>query len=127
MKLKITIDGETYEVEVNASEPEAAAPDATNPASVNVGSPKLRVPASAAAPVTTSKAVTAAEPVNEERVCRSPVTGVSVPWPLRLGKACRRATLCTNITVPLAGRIAAIRVNQDDPVPAGQIVAEFEA
>ena len=32
----------------------------------------------------------------------------------------------TNITAPVAGKVAAIKVNQGDSVQAGQVVVEFE-
>jgi biotin carboxyl carrier protein len=32
----------------------------------------------------------------------------------------------TNITSPVAGKIAAIKVEPGEPVQAGQVVAEFE-
>ena len=50
MKLNITIDGKTYEVEVDAAEPESPAGAPHNLSGLNIGSAPLRVPA-AAAPV----------------------------------------------------------------------------
>src|ERR1039458_8376226 len=72
MKLNITIDGKTYEVEVDAAEPGPPAAVPYSAGGLNIGSAPLRVPASAApaAPPAESK------PVKEDKVCRSPVSGV---------------------------------------------------
>ena len=101
MKLNIKMDGKTYEVKVDAAEPEPPAAAAHNLSGLNGGSSLLRVPAAAspAAPAADSKLV------NEEKVCSSPVSG---------------------IVARVARRIAAIGVNQGDGVQAGQLVVEFE-
>ena len=128
MKLNITIDGKTYEVEVEAAEPEA--PAGQNFSGVNIGSAPLRVPASApAAPAPVGPAV------NEDKVCRSPVSGIVVRITAQVGQTLQPGDILlvleamkmeTNITAPSAGKIAAIRVNQGDGVQAGQVVVEFE-
>ena len=129
MKLIITIDGKTYEVDVEASEPDAPAPHTAS--GFNVSSAPLRVPASAApvAPPPDSN------PVNEAKVCRSPVSGIVVRVAARVGQSLQPGDILlvleamkmeTNITAPLAGKIATIRVGQGDSVQAGQVVVEFE-
>jgi methylmalonyl-CoA carboxyltransferase small subunit len=131
MKLNITIDGKTYEVEVDAAETESPAALSPNLSGLNVGSAPLRVPAGAApvAPPADSK------PVNEEKVCRSPVSGIVVRVAAQVGQSLQPGDILlvleamkmeTNITAPSAGKIAAIRVNQGDSVQAGQVVVEFE-
>jgi len=131
MKLNIKIDEKTYEVEVDVAEPES--PAAPNHLSgMNIGSAPLRVPASAApaAPVVDAK------PVNEEKVCRSPVSGIVVRVAAQVGQSLQPGDILlvleamkmeTNITAPSAGKIATIRVNQGDSVQAGQVVVEFES
>jgi methylmalonyl-CoA carboxyltransferase small subunit len=131
MKLNITIDGKTYEVEVDAAEPGPPAAVPYSAGGLNIGSAPLRVPASAApaAPPAESK------PVKEDKVCRSPVSGVVVRVAAQVGQSLQTGDILvvleamkmeTNITVPGPGRIAAIAVTQGDGVQAGQIVAEFE-
>ena len=131
MKLNITIDGKTYEVEVDAAEPESPAAVPYSAGGLNIGSAPLRVPASAApaAPPVDSK------PVKEDKVCRSPVSGVVVRVAAQVGQSLQTGDILivleamkmeTNITAPGPGRIAAIAVNQGDGVQAGQVVAEFE-
>ena len=125
MKLNIKIDDKTYEVEVEAAEPES-------PAAVphNLASAPPRVPAVAppAAPPAESK------PENEQKVCRSPVSGIVVRVAAQVGQSLQPGDILlvleamkmeTNITAPSAGKLAAIRVNQGDSVQAGQVVAEF--
>jgi methylmalonyl-CoA carboxyltransferase 1.3S subunit len=123
VKLKITVDGETYEVDVEAVEPEAApAPPrdyVTRPA-------PIRVPAEPTRP---------AAPAAEEKVCRSPISGVVVRIAVQPGQTLQVGDILlvleamkmeTNITSPVAGKIAAIKVGQGDAVHAGEVVAEFE-
>ena len=128
MKLNITIDDKTYEVEVEAAEPEAPAAPQYNMTGLSIGSAPLRVPA-AAAPHAESA------PANEEKVCRSPVSGIVVRVAAQVGQTLQKGDILivleaikmeTNITAPLPGKIASIRVKQGDSVQGGQIVLEFE-
>jgi methylmalonyl-CoA carboxyltransferase small subunit len=131
MKLNITIDGKTFEVEVDAAEPEPAAPAPYHLSGVSIGSAAPRVPA-AAAPVGPPAG---SAPVNEEKVCRSPVSGVVVRVAAQVGQTLQTGDILvvleamkmeTNITAPAAGKIASIAVKQGDGVQAGQVVLEFE-
>lgn len=126
MKLKITIENKTYEVDVEASEPEAPAPP---PRGYSVESAPLRVPAAAPAPVAPSG------PVNEEKVCRSPISGIVVRVAAQPGQSIQTGDILlvleamkmeTNITAPLAGKIASIKVSAGDSVQAGMVLVEFE-
>ncbi len=132
MKLNITIDGKTYEVDVDAAEPESPATTPQNVSGVNIGSAAPRVPAGAAPAAPPADST----PVNEDKVCRSPVSGIVVRVAAQVGQSLQPGDILlvleamkmeTNITAPSAGKIAAIRVNQGDSVQAGQIVAEFES
>ena len=131
MKLNITIDGKTFEVEVEAAEPETPANLPRNLGGLNLGSAPLRVPAGAApvAPPADSK------PVDEAKVCRSPVSGVVVRVAAQVGQSLQTGDILlvleamkmeTNITAPGPGKIAGISVNQGDAVQVGQVVVEFE-
>ena len=134
MKLNITIDGKTYEVEVEAAEPESPAAAPHNLGGLNIGSAPLRVPASSA-PAPPAAPPAGSQPVNEEKVCRSPVSGIVVRLAAQVGQTLQTGDILlvleamkmeTNITAPSPGKIAAIRVNQGDSVQAGQVVVEFE-
>lgn len=81
------------------------------------------------APVTNDAAV------DEAKVCRSPVSGIVVRLIAQSGQhlqvgdplmVLEAMKMETNITAPIAGRIAALRVAQGDNVQSGQIVVEFE-
>jgi methylmalonyl-CoA carboxyltransferase small subunit len=129
MKLNITIDEKTYEVEVDAAEPES--PAAQNLTGLGIGSAPPRVPAAAPAAPPAE-----ASPVKEEKVCRSPVSGIVVQVLAQVGQSLQPGDILlvleamkmeTNITAPTAGKIAAIRVGQGDSVQAGQVVVEYES
>ena len=73
--------------------------------------------------------------VDESKVCRSPVSGIVVRLIAQPGQnlqvgdplmVLEAMKMETNITAPIAGRIAALRVAQGDNVQSGQIVVEFE-
>ena len=128
MKLTITINNKTYEVDVEAVEPEAPAPRvpmALDPAPV-------RVPA---APTTSVPKPVDAAPVNEEKVARSPISGIVVRATARPGQSLQVGDVLlvleamkmeTSVTSPVAGRIKAINVAPGDSVQNGQVVVEFE-
>ena len=126
MKLKITIDGKTYEVEVEAVESETPA---TAPRGYVLQPAPLRVPAS---PIAAPPATVA---VNEERVCRSPVSGIVVRIAVQPGQTLQVGDILlvleamkmeTNITAPVPGKVAVIKVDPGESVQAGQILVEFE-
>ena len=130
MKLNIKIDDKTYEVEVEAAEPEAPVVP-QHLSGLSVGSAPVRVPAVAPAGAPPASA----GPVNEDKVCRSPVSGIVVRLAAQVGQQIQTGDLLivleamkmeTNITAPSAGKVAAISVNQGDSVQAGQVVVEFE-
>jgi methylmalonyl-CoA carboxyltransferase small subunit len=125
MKLNIKIGDKTYEVDVEAAEPEAPAAVPLNVGGLNI--------APAAVPVSP---LAASRAENEEKVCRSPVSGIVVRVAAQVGQSLQAGDILlvleamkmeTNITAPSAGRVATIRVNQGDSVQAGQVVVEFES
>jgi methylmalonyl-CoA carboxyltransferase 1.3S subunit len=128
VKLKITIDQKTYEVDVEASEPETYAQP---PRGYSVEPAAVRLPASAPmAP----KPVESGN-VDEGKVARSPVTGTVVKVSAQPGQTLQAGDVLlvleamkmeTNITAPNAGKVAAIKVAAGDSVQAGQVVVEFE-
>ena len=127
MKLKITIDEKTFEVDVEAVEPETrSAP----PRGYAVEPAPVRMPAVAPAAAPRSE-----EPVNEEKVCRSPVTGIVVRLVAQQGQSIQPGDVLlvleamkmeTNITAPLSGKVSAMKVQPGDAVQSGQVVVEFE-
>jgi methylmalonyl-CoA carboxyltransferase small subunit len=80
-------------------------------------------------------ASTSAAPVNEDKVCRSPVSGVVVRLIAQSGQhlqvgdplmVLEAMKMETNISAPIAGRIKALKIAQGDNVQSGQVVVEFE-
>lgn len=129
MKLKITIDNKTYEVDVEASEPEPPRPQL--PPSYMIQPGAARVPA-APAP---AAAAAAGGPVNEDKVCRSPINGIVVKVLAQAGQQIQTGdTLLvleamkmeTNITAPIAGKVARVNVSAGDSVQSGAVLVEFE-
>ncbi|MBP7441471.1 MAG: biotin/lipoyl-binding protein [Thauera sp.] len=127
MKLRITLNDKTFEVDVEVAEADTAA----LPPAYPIGSAVLSgsVAGAPPAPVTNDAAV------DEAKVCRSPVSGIVVRLIAQSGQhlqvgdplmVLEAMKMETNITAPIAGRIAALRVAQGDNVQSGQIVVEFE-
>ncbi len=126
MKLKITIDSKNYEVDVEVAEPEAAgAPPRFHQ---SVESSAARFVAVAAPPVDTT-------PVNEDKVCRSPVSGIVASVSAKEGQSLNvgdellvleAMKMETQVTASASGRVASVKVKAGDSVQAGQVLVEFE-
>ena len=137
MRLKISVDGKTYEVDVEVAEQEhpiygVGAYTAMSPVRVPAPMPAAAgpgiVPAAAAGEVP-------AAPVNEEKVCRSPISGIVTRITAQSGQhiqpedpilVLEAMKMETAITAPMAGKIKTINVNAGDSVQGGQILVEFE-
>lgn len=127
MKLRITLNDKTFEVDVEVAEADTAA----LPPAYPIGSAVLSGSVASATPAP----VAHDDAVDEARVCRSPVSGIVVRLIAQPGQQLQvgdplmvleAMKMETNITAPIAGRIAALRVAQGDNVQSGQIVVEFE-
>jgi methylmalonyl-CoA carboxyltransferase small subunit len=131
LKLQISIDGKTYEAEVEVLEDDAMArqphygPSHTPPAAAH--------PAPAAA--AQAQAPAAEEAVDEKKVCRSPVQGIVMKVNVAPGQAVQAndpimvleaMKMETNVTAHGAGTVKNVRVAQGDSVKVNQIVVEFE-
>lgn len=130
MKYRLTIDGKTYEVELEPIEPEVHRPDqhAILPAVM----PRATFPPPGAAPVAPASGGPA---VDESKVCRSPVAGVVVKVAAQVGQSIQAndalmvleaMKMETTITSPVAGKVAKVNAAVGDSVQAGQILVEFE-
>ena len=127
MKLNITVDGATYEVEVEASEPERVFP---------IVGPQTHVTMPAAASAIARPAPTGNESVaDESKVCRSPVNGTVVRVVAEAGQAMQvgdallvleAMKMETNITAPLDAKVASVNAKVGDAVKTGQVLVEFE-
>ncbi|MGA2740834.1 MAG: biotin/lipoyl-containing protein [Bryobacteraceae bacterium] len=132
MKLRITVDQKTYEVDVEVAEDDRApaSPSHTyipsTPTALPSGPPQASAAARAAAPDSN---------VAEDKVCRSPVAGVVVRVNAQPGQQIQAndpllvleaMKMETNITSPAPGKIKAINANVGDGVQMGQVLVEFE-
>jgi methylmalonyl-CoA carboxyltransferase small subunit len=130
LKLKITVDGKVFEVDVEVAEPEPPRP-AYVPASGHA-----RVPATPSAPPAASAPGPGSGPVaDESKVCRSPLTGVVSRVEARPGQAIKVNDILivleamkmeTVITAPVAGTVAKVNAGVGDGVQQGQVLVEFE-
>jgi biotin carboxyl carrier protein len=127
LKLKITVDGKVYEVDVEVSEPEPLQPAYLPPAGAT------HVPASPAA-AAPSVAPAAGHAADESKVCRSPFAGMVVRVSAQVGQAIQvndvlmvleAMKMETVIISPIAGKIAKVNVNIGDAVHGGQVLVEF--
>ena len=119
MKLKVTIDGKTYEVDVEATEPETRRPGYLPPAggatpTVSLAEGERRRRQSAAAQWRI-----------ESKVFRSPIAGIVVKVSAQVGQAIQANDVLivleamkmeTTITSPVAGKIAKVNASVGDPV-----------
>lgn len=123
MKLKVTIDGKSYEVDVEvAPEPPPQLP------SFSLGA----APGSVAAPAVPAPAAAGGEAVaDENKVLRSPISGIVVKSNTRAGQVIQSGDVLfvleamkmeTEVTAPVAGKVAEVKVNQGDSVKSGQVV-----
>jgi biotin carboxyl carrier protein len=127
LKLKITVDGKVYEVEVEATEPEAPQPAYLPPTG---GTRVPATPTAAAAPT-----APAGGPAGDEsKVCRSPFAGVVVRVSAQVGQTIHvndvlmvleAMKMETVITSPIAGKVARVNVSIGDAVAGGQVLVEF--
>ncbi len=131
MRLNITIDGKTYEVDVEVSEEEQPASGgpayyAARPATAVRSAPAAPPSAGGAAP---------ARIADENKVCRAPVAGVVVRINAQVGQQIQEndpllvleaMKMETNITSPVSGKVKAVNAAVGDGVQAGQVLVEFE-
>lgn len=129
MKLRITVDQKTYEVDVEVAEDDRA------PA----GSGHTYIRAAPAAmlsvPPPLPRAAASDTSVAEDKICRSPVAGIVVRVNTQVGQQIQAndpllvleaMKMETNITSPVAGKIKAINAGVGDGVQVGQVLVEFE-
>ena len=129
MKLRITVDQKTYEVDVEVAEDDRAP---SSPAHAYIPASPTAVPS---APPPPPRAVAPDSHVVEDKVCRSPVAGIVVRVNAQPGQQIQAndpvlvleaMKMETNITSPVAGKVKAINATVGDGVQVGQVLVEFE-
>ena len=125
MKLKINVDNKSYEVDVEVAESEAASGPQRLQA---MESSAMRTPIPAAPPPVE------ASNVAEDKVCRSPVSGLVASVAAQAGQTLQVGDVLlvleamkmeTQVTAPVSGKVSAIKVKPGEGVQAGQILVEF--
>jgi methylmalonyl-CoA carboxyltransferase small subunit len=128
MKLRITVDQKTYEVDVEVAEDDHA------PAPVHSYTPATPA-AMPPAPPPPAHAASHESTLPEDKVCRSPVAGIVVRVNVQTGQQIQAndpllvleaMKMETNITSPVAGKVKAINAGVGDGVQVGQVLVEFD-
>ena len=133
MKLNVTVDGKSYEVDVEVQEDDHGRalggyiPPHQPSTSVMVPS----APVAAAPPV--GRAPGAG--VSDAKVCHSPIAGIVIKINTQIGQQLQANDLLmvleamkmeTNVTAPVSGKVKDIYVRPGDGVTVGQVLVEFE-
>jgi methylmalonyl-CoA carboxyltransferase small subunit len=130
LKLQIGIDGKSYEVEVEVTEDDTAPRPHYIPAQ-----PSATVVTAAAPAVGAPKTSTPDGPVDEGKVCRSPIAGMVTRVNVQPGQQIQPNDLLlvleamkmeTNVVSPVAGKVKNVKVAQSDGVQLNQVLVEFE-
>ena len=130
LKLRITVDQKTYEVDVEVAEDDRSP---ATPAHAYTPAAPTAVPS--APPPPPPRAAAADSNIAEDKVCRSPVAGIVVRLNAQAGQQIQAndpllvleaMKMETNITSPVAGKVKAINANVGDGVQVGQVLVEFE-
>ena len=131
MKLRITVEGKTYEVEVETLE---EAHPYRGHAQLEVQSAS-EVPAVPSTPAASPSDATSAEPTDANKVLLSPISGVVVRVAVEVGQAVKvNDTLMvleamkmeTVIKSHCEGKVARINAEAGDAVQVKQVLVEFE-
>jgi biotin carboxyl carrier protein len=124
VKLRITIDGKNYEVDVEVEESEPQLP---------VHAPYVPAVAPLAPPVAAPRGGTDAAG-SDDKVCRSPIAGVIVSINVRESQQVKTddplfvleaMKMETTITSPVDGTVKTLNVAAGESVQPGQVLVEF--
>ncbi len=145
MKLRITVEGQSYEVDVEVLDDGAGTMPAGGPmyGSTSVGARTVAPPATpkpspapAPAPAAPSRAIDVAPSSGSgEKVVKAPIVGTIVQLKVAPGDTIEinqvllvmeAMKMETNVASPIAGKVKAVRVSPGDPVKSGQALVEFE-
>ncbi len=135
MKLRIDLDGKTYDLDVEVLEEDQPQ---RRSGYVPPHAPPMTVRSSAGAAAATGAPGAAPAddaPVDEEKVCRSPLAGVVNRIAVKPGQALKQDELImvleamkmeTNVTASHPGTVKALRVAEGDGVKVSQILMDYE-
>lgn len=135
MKLRIEIDGKAYDLDVEVLEEDSSP---RRPGYVPPHAPPMTVRSASgqtAAAGGEQPAASAEAPVDEEKVCRSPLAGVVNRVAVAPGQKLEQDDLImvleamkmeTNVVAAHPGTVKAVRVAEGDGVKVGQILMDYE-
>ncbi|MFP4362067.1 MAG: biotin/lipoyl-containing protein [Alphaproteobacteria bacterium] len=135
MKLRIELDGKTYDLDVEVLEEDRPQ---RRPGYIPPHAPPMTVrssPGPAATAAVGAEAASDEPPVEEEKVCRSPLSGVVNRIAVAPGQALEQDDLImvleamkmeTNVVCAHAGTVKKLRVAEGDGVKVGQILMDYE-
>jgi biotin carboxyl carrier protein len=133
LKLRLTVDGKVYEVEVEAEEQQPLQPGYVPPWASPAAAPTAATPAAAAPAASVSQVSDTV--ADETKVCRSPISGMVVRVSVQPGHeinlndelmVLEAMKMETVITAPVAGKIKRINVQAGESVKARQVLLEIE-
>lgn len=131
MKLRLTVDGKIYEVEVEVIEQDRQHRGQAHPAVRSTGAAPIVAETPTAAPSPSADT----GPVGESKALRSPISGVVVRVPVQVGQAVKANDVLivleamkmeTVITSQADGKISKINAGVGDSVHLKQVLVEFE-
>jgi methylmalonyl-CoA carboxyltransferase small subunit len=134
VELRITVDGKAYEVDVEVAAPEHPIYGVGGYFPMSPARVPAPAPAVAALPPLAA-GETAGAAIDEEKVCRSPISGIVVRIAAQPGQQIQvgdgvlvleAMKMETDITAPVAGTVNTINVGVGDSVKGGQVLVEFE-
>ena len=127
MKMKITVEGKAYDVEVEILDAPEASGTGHSPA------PGSQYPVRLATPVWTPARPGA--PLSDDKTCRSPIAGLVTRIIAQVGQKVREndpllvieaMKMESNIACPTTGVVKSIAVKAGEGVKVGQTLVEFE-
>ncbi len=131
MKLQVTVDGKTYEVEVEVLEED----ESMRPPGYGPYQPAPSMPQFTSYPGAQTPALSTDGDGEEEKVCRSPVTGLVIKVNVEPGQLVQANDLImvlesmkmeTNVIAPISATVKSVGVAPGDSVKVNQLLVEFE-
>ncbi|MEX0777563.1 MAG: biotin/lipoyl-containing protein [Phycisphaeraceae bacterium] len=128
MKLRITVEGVAYEVDVEVLEESAG-----SPAPASYRSSPAAAPTAPAAPAPARPAASTVSP--GDKVCKAPIAGTITKINAKVGDTVEvnqvllvmeAMKMETNISSPVAGRVRNIKATAGAAVKTGDVLVEFE-
>ena len=133
MKLRITVEGVAYEVEVEVLDD--AGIGASPVASIAPASSKAARSATAPAPAKPARGPAAAPTAADAKECKAPIAGNVVQVKVKPGDTVTANQVLlvmeamkmeTNIPSPTNGKVKSVKVKAGQAVKAGELLVEFE-